>query len=97
MHWGHNMWQEAVTQLVDTLGQELLDRVDAVISGSGFAALPLASCLSTKGDTLSQWRAYASDGLGFSIGFEARRILDLPASALAVCYSEEQQVFEIIQ
>ncbi|MCM2518513.1 DUF2971 domain-containing protein [Stenotrophomonas maltophilia] len=97
MHWGYNMWQEAATQLVDTLGQEFLDRVDAVISGSGFAALPLASCLSTKGDTLSQWRAYASDGLGFSIGFDAERILDLPASALAVCYSEEQQVFEIIQ
>jgi|UPI00066E958D hypothetical protein len=97
MHWGYSMWQEAATQLADSLGQEFLDRVDAVISGSGFAALPLASCFSTNGDTLSQWRAYASDGLGFSIGFDARRILGLPANPLAVSYSEEQQVFEIAQ
>lgn len=29
----------------------------------------LAFCLSSEGDILSQWRGYASDGEGFSIGF----------------------------
>ena len=29
-------------------------------------------CLSEKGDLLSQWRGYADDGYGVSIGFDAR-------------------------
>lgn len=30
----------------------------------------LASCFSRDGDVLSQWRAYADDGHGFSVGFD---------------------------
>jgi hypothetical protein len=32
---------------------------------------PFACCLSMEGDLLSQWRAYADDGKGFSIGFRS--------------------------
>ena len=31
--------------------------------------IPFISCFSEAGDILSQWRAYANDGSGFSIGF----------------------------
>jgi len=37
--------------------------------------LQMASCLSTQGDLLSQWRAYANFGQGFSIGFDSHRLL----------------------
>lgn len=35
-----------------------------------------AFCLSEKGDLLSQWRGYASDGAGFSIGFDEETIIN---------------------
>ena len=31
--------------------------------------VPFMTCFSSDGDTLSQWRAYAADGMGFAIGF----------------------------
>jgi hypothetical protein len=39
-----------------------------------------ALCLSSKGDLLSQWRGYAADGSGFSIGFDANELsrLEMP-------------------
>ncbi|MCY0978896.1 DUF2971 domain-containing protein [Chryseobacterium wangxinyae] len=36
--------------------------------------LPLIGCFSFNGDLLSQWRAYADDGKGFSIGFSSNLI-----------------------
>ncbi len=38
--------------------------VERMFDGLGF-------CLSENGDILSQWRGYAADGMGFSIGFSA--------------------------
>ncbi len=35
----------------------------------------LAVCFSSKGDMLSQWRAYACDGQGFSIGFDEHKLV----------------------
>lgn len=35
---------------------------------------PFACCLSKSGDILSQWRAYAKDGFGVSIGFNRSKI-----------------------
>ncbi|MBI5094752.1 MAG: DUF2971 domain-containing protein [Candidatus Hydrogenedentes bacterium] len=37
----------------------------------------MAACLSTESDLLSQWRAYSDSGKGFSIGFDAERILQI--------------------
>ncbi|GAB3758750.1 DUF2971 domain-containing protein [Ramlibacter monticola] len=34
---------------------------------------PYLFCLSSKGDILSQWRAYAADATGVAIGFDANR------------------------
>lgn len=35
-------------------------------------------CLSEDGDLLSQWRAYAADGAGFSVGFKRSTLQQLP-------------------
>lgn len=42
--------------------QKLVGKLDEIIDGLGF-------CLSEDGDLLSQWRGYASDATGVSIGF----------------------------
>jgi hypothetical protein len=39
----------------------------------GSKSIPVA-CFSEDGDVLSQWRAYAANGKGFAIGFNARRL-----------------------
>ena len=39
----------------------------------------LGFCLSEVGDLLSQWRGYADDATGFSIGFSKEYLLSLPA------------------
>lgn len=44
---------------------ELIGRARFIDSSSDC----LGFCLSEKGDTLSQWRGYADDGKGVSIGF----------------------------
>jgi hypothetical protein len=41
---------------------EHFDEITAIFGGTGF-------CMSEEGDLLSQWRAYANDGVGVSIGF----------------------------
>lgn len=46
-------------------------RLEEVIDGLGF-------CLSESGDLLSQWRGYAQDGQGFSIGFSKQYLDTLP-------------------
>ena len=46
---------------IDQLKQ-MVDRLGELFEGLGF-------CLSEEGDLLSQWRGYASDGTGVSIGF----------------------------
>lgn len=94
-HWGYRVWEQAATNLIDVVGRDFLDKVDAVISGASLRALPLASCLSLNGDILSQWRAYSQDGLGFSVGFSGDALKTLPVRALSVCYQEDQQVKEV--
>jgi hypothetical protein len=45
--------------------QTELKNVESVVHGAAF-------CLSQKGDLLSQWRGYAADGTGVSIGFSTQ-------------------------
>ena len=95
MHWGYRIWEKAASRLIDTVGKDFLDEVDAVLHGSGLVGLPVAACFSLDGDVLSQWRAYADDGQGYSIGFDASQMLGLSVRPLRVLYSEEKQIDEV--
>lgn len=54
--------------------------------------LPLIACFSKNGDLLSQWRAYAEDGKGFSISFNSNAIYHgLGVNINSVVYDEEKQ------
>ena len=57
------------------LPQGLSEIAAIIVSTYPLATEGFAFCLSEEGDLLSQWRAYASDGSGISIGF-SREILE---------------------
>lgn len=95
MHWGYRVWEKAASALIDTVGREFLDKIDEVFHNSGIFGLVVTSCFSLDGDVLSQWRAYADDGQGYAIGFNARDLIQLPTRPLRVLYDEDAQVQEV--
>jgi len=94
LHWGYSIWEQAASTRLEKYGREFLDEIDEIIHFSGFQGLLLANCFSTDKDVLSQWRAYANDGKGYVIGFNAKDILGLPIRALKVLYDKEEQIKE---
>ncbi len=95
LQWGHDVLLEEAEQLKDEIGEGLLGEIIERVQGARFVGYPLASCLSTDGDVLSQWRAYAGDGAGYAIGFDAKKLSSLPVRPLRVSYDREQQKNEI--
>lgn len=94
LHWGYSIWEQAASTRLEKYGKDFLDEIDEVIHYSGLQGLLLANCFSTDKDVLSQWRAYADDGKGYVIGFNAENLLGLPIRALKVLYNKEQQIKE---
>lgn len=94
LFWGYSIWEQAASKRLEKYGKEFLDEIDEVIHFSGLQGLLLANCFSTDKDVLSQWRAYASDGRGYAIGFNAKDLLGLPIRALKVLYDKEEQIKE---
>lgn len=60
-------------QLLSATGlpPDVVDVASVIVEGYPDSTEGFAFCLSEKGDTLSQWRAYGADGSGISIGFSA--------------------------
>lgn len=56
--------------------ESVLSSIDRLINFIGAAGI----CLSEEGDLLSQWRAYSSNGSGFSIGFDQSKFGDEASS-----------------
>lgn len=63
----------------DGLAPEIAGTMKESIAISGEGWHGLGFCLSEEGDLLSQWRGYAADGTGFSIGFSKKYLLSLSA------------------
>lgn len=51
----------------------------------------LSMSFSANGDQLSQWRGYANDAKGFSIGFEAIYFNELPVHLFQIEYDQDAQ------
>jgi hypothetical protein len=92
MQWGYSIWELAASEIYKITGKDFLDDIDEAFSMAGYRAFVLASCLSKNGDLLSQWRAYANDGRGYSIGFDAKALSQMPSTALEILYDKDQQV-----
>lgn len=56
-----------------------------------------AFCLSTKKDSLGQWRAYADNGRGYCIGFDAKELRELPGHFVRVVYDPKEQETELLR
>ena len=95
MHWGYEVWQSVARKTISDLGKDFIDSVDSVLALANTKVLPLTACFSTQGDVLSQWRAYAADGCGFCIGFDAKHMTQLAARPLQVLYDRELQEQEL--
>lgn len=95
MHWGYKQWEEAAGSLINEIGEDFIEEIDKYLNMSGKFCLPLAACFSESGDVLSQWRAYANNGEGFSIGFDASILKNLAVRPLRVLYEKDKQIAEI--
>ena len=93
MQWGYKLWEDFAGS--STGDNSKWDALKSVVSDFIEVMVPLASCQSTQGDILSQWRAYSDDGTGFCIGFGSDFYRALPASAMRVEYGLEEQRSEI--
>lgn len=99
--WAEDLITKELCVLAATYSEEVINEFIVEYNLNRF--LPYICCFSTSGDILSQWRAYADDGHGFSIGFDSTAIShskELPMmsfkkdnllSLQKVIYDEEEQ------
>jgi hypothetical protein len=103
--WGYSIFEQAATRLLKRTGVpstapemkiDFFDAVDEILHRGSFIAHPFVSCLSLEENSLDQWIKYAADGRGYSIGFRADALTELPISLLSVSYDPEEQVREMM-
>lgn len=72
------MLGQVLSEMLATSGipQGTAEVASVIVRGYPHSTEGFALCLSEKGDLLSQWRAYANDGRGVSIGFDAKILTD---------------------
>lgn len=92
VNWAYDRFIEAANAVLDQVGREFVELVDEIISTSQLRLLPMLCAFSTDGDVLSQWRAYADDGSGVAIGFDAKKVGTLSIRIAPIEYSREKQV-----
>jgi hypothetical protein len=92
MHWAHHKFIQSINIKDRRLEREFYDEVDTIIGRMQLINLPLVACFSQEGDILSQWRAYADDGAGVAIGFDAEAMTKLAGLAGRVVYDSEKQL-----
>lgn len=105
MHWGYSVFEQAAGNLIKIaetrenlkgLDKNFFDKVDAIIAPLQGRLHPFVACFSHEPDLLGQWRSYADDARGYSIGFDAKALAHMPVSLLAVEYDREKQVQEMM-
>lgn len=95
-HWGYRKFLNLCENMREHLGDEFINIIRSLFQESSNNMKPFIASFSKDGDVLSQWRAYAKDGTGFSLGFDAKKLAKLPkVRILEVLYDEEAQDAEI--
>jgi Protein of unknown function (DUF2971) len=90
-HWAYDRFIEAANLVLDRVGLDFVELVDEIISASQTRILPFIFCLSSDGDVLSQWRSYAADGTGVSLGFDAALLQKLAVRSAQIEYDRNAQ------
>lgn len=95
--WGTQILGRVLGNLEHDLTAKFCEVLWSNVEGLGHIAKTLACCLSLEGDVLSQWRAYAEDGTGFAVGFDAPTLQNLPGRMLRVAYAPAIQELELAE
>ena len=102
--YGYGLFESAANALLELVPQKpalegldrtFLDSVDDYLSPKQLKSHPVIACFSKEPDVLSQWRGYADDSKGWSIGFDAQAIAAMPVTLLDVLYEPNQQIIEV--
>lgn len=102
--YSYELFERAASALLDMvperaslegLDTDFFNRVDDYLSPKQLNSHPVISCFSKRPDVLSQWRGYADNAKGWSIGFSGRAIDAMPISLLEVVYEPDKQVKEV--
>lgn len=73
--WATNEIYSAMNKMVTDETKEFFDELNLQFPAVNHSAGHVyVTSFSTSGDVLSQWRAYASDGSGFAIGFDSEKL-----------------------
>lgn len=72
--WGKDLFIRVLKENKNEFDQSFRFFIISTVISSTLNILPTVACFSKNGDLLSQWRAYADDGKGFSIGFSSKLI-----------------------
>lgn len=91
-HWPYQRFIEAINIEKSKYPIEFYDNLDEIISQMQTKMLPAISCFSMDGDVLSQWRSYADDGRGVSIGFDGDKIRKLSVKFGKIVYDRAEQI-----
>lgn len=91
------LWKEAASP--EKLEFWDIEKMEQAIAMIEKLTTCFAFCLSERSDLLSQWRGYASDGAGFSIGFRSDRLMlsveqysSTPPELRRLIYKREEQI-----
>jgi hypothetical protein len=104
LRWGYQIFEQAAGELMKLsetkailsgLTKDFFEQVDRIISPLQLFIHPLIASFSREPDLLGQWRAYADDGCGFSIGFDAHALKDMPVTLLGIEYEHRRQIEEM--
>jgi hypothetical protein len=93
--WAYDMFEKTLSQMKEEIDQKFSDIARTMVEMALRSSIVMLSSYSLDPDVLSQWRAYADDGRGFAIGFNATQ-MEMPAKPLRVLYDEEMQRKELI-
>jgi hypothetical protein len=92
--WAYDMFAKTLTEMKEEIDPKFSDVARIMVEMALRSSVVMISSYSLDPDVLSQWRAYADDGRGFAIGFNAVQ-MEMPAKSLRVLYDEEMQRKEL--
>jgi hypothetical protein len=103
--YGYEVFEEAANRILKDevllkkfpdFDRNVLDKIDEVVSSYQLYMHPLIACFSKNPDVLSQWRGYADNATGISVGFSATLLDTMPVTLLEVEYNREKQLSEMV-
>lgn len=92
MEWGISILNQSLEEKKQIIGEDHFDLIKEAIKEARAKTRFLISCFSREKDILSQWRAYADDGSGFSIGFSPKKLSDWKPGFGSVVYDKKEQL-----